>query len=213
MDDFLTTALYEPYLFIALLYAGLAITIVYNDITCFEIDILAVCAAAICVASLLLTVDINIINNLYAAGIMLILAALGRRFYSKGFGLGDYYLYAFMGFASGLALLWLMVSVNIILGLVTSAGYSKARKKPLFRSSFPAAVPGVIAATVCLAAQFFAPNSVQAFSSSLGFGLIEAQLRDIIMPRAAETFIAFSAIIASALVLVRRALGDKRISW
>ena len=209
MTELLPTFLLDPFIFIVLLYAALAVAIIYNDVTSFEIDILATCAAAICVCSLLLSYEINIISNICAAALMAGLAILIRKLKPSILGLGDYYLYALMGFCSGLNLLATLVTLNVLISLTTSAAYSIARNKGLLASSFPAAIPGMIAASICLWFQLSPPTNIQSY----GLDTLEAALPDIIITSAAQSLIAMLAILSSTIVLTLRVLGEEPITW
>lgn len=136
--------------------AGLALAwmavVLWRDCTVFEIDFLALAAVVLNVAVVVsLTEGGPGLGAAAAAGLVAGLVALGCHLARpSGFGRGDIWLYAAIGFVAGPARI---VPVFLALGalaLPVSAAYSLRRGKRLFRSPFPMALPGMGAAALGL---------------------------------------------------------------
>lgn len=184
---------------------GLAVVIIYTDAKYFEIDIPAIIALSICLLAIRVLQGANPLNNIVAGVIMLCIAALVHRLYHKGFGFGDYYLFAAMGICSGLNLILLLAAANILFAAITSASYSVARGKPLFRSAFPAAIPGVAAAALCLMVQALWLDATT--PAIFGMGLLELSLPHVIFPNTAEILLTLISLLTGSFILFLRIIA------
>ena len=96
------------------------------------------------------------------AGSFLTAAILGgatlciQWFYPGKIGIGDIPLMAFIGFVSGDETVWVVLAL-IIFSTMTAAVYSIQRGKKLFKSMFPMALPGMLAAGFGLIIRFILP--------------------------------------------------------
>ena len=194
--------------FLVFVLMGLATVIIDTDAKHFEIDIPAIIAVGICLLAIRVLQGANPLNNIMAAIIMLCIAALVHRLYHKGFGFGDYYLFAVMGLCSGLNLILLLVTANIFFAAITSACYSNARGKPLFKSAFPAAIPGVAAASLCLLVQALMPETTTAYI--FGMGILEVSLPHVIFPNTAEILLTAISLLTGSFILFLRIIAKAK---
>ena len=132
------------YLIVMLLLSlGAMFMIALGDIKFIEIDFFAMAIAVFAVLALYAGLDINLLSNLLAGGVLLLISVIVRFARPRGVGIGDYYLFSFMGFVAGLDHLLLLVILNLLFSVAASLYYSWIRGKRMFKSSFPAAAPGM----------------------------------------------------------------------
>lgn len=124
--------------------------IAYWDAKTFEINYEVLGIAPWCYVAFLIATNGNLISAIFGAAIMFAVALLIHRVFRRLMGMGDYALYAFMGLVAGVELLPFLVVANGVFSTITAALYSVQRGKRLFRSMFPAAVPGMAAAMLCV---------------------------------------------------------------
>jgi hypothetical protein len=203
MIEFMSHILEASMFFSVLILMGLLVVIIHTDVTRFEIDPSAIAAASLCIISVYLLLGFDLLSHFAAVIVMFAVSFVIHRLYHRGFGLGDYYLFAFMGLVSGLEHLGMLIVLNAIFSTFTSMYYSQIRGKRMFRSVFPAALPGILAAVLVLVVQLLE----LAFGQPLINGLSAQPLNlpSLQIPAFAEMAIVLFAIFGGAAVLWVRA--------
>ncbi len=145
-----------PLITIAFFYSNLLLLVfsmlwvAYWDVRTFEINYEVLGIAPWCYLAFLIASEGNLISAIFAGCVMFGVALLIHRVFHQLMGMGDYVLYAFIGLVAGVELLPLLVVANAAFSTLTAAIYSLKRGKRMFRSMFPAALPGMAAAMLCL---------------------------------------------------------------
>jgi hypothetical protein len=203
MIEFMSHILEASMFFSLLILVGLLVVIIHTDVTRFEIDLSAIATASLCVISVYLSLGFDLLSHFAAVIVMFAVSFVVHRLYHRGFGLGDYYLFAFMGLVSGLEHLALLIVLNAIFSTITALYYSRIRGKRMFRSVFPAALPGILAAVLVLVVQLLELVYGQPLINGLSAQPLNLPQSQI--PALVEMTIALSAISGGAAVLWVRA--------
>ena len=203
MIEFMSHILEASMFFRVLILMGLLVVIIHTDITRFEIDPSAIATASLCIISVYLSLGFDLLSHFAAVIVMFAVSFVVHRLYHRGFGLGDYYLFAFMGLVSGLEHLALLIVLNAIFSTITALYYSQIRGKRMFRSVFPAAVPGILAAVLVLVVQLLELVFGQPLINGLSAQPLNLPQPQI--PAYAEITIALFAIFGGVAVLWVRA--------
>lgn len=203
MMEFMSLVFEASVFFSVLALMGLLVVIIHTDVTRFEIDLSAIAFASLCVISVYSSLGFDLLSHFAAAAAMFVISFIVHRLYHRGFGLGDYYLFVFMGLVSGLEYLVFLIVLNAIFSAITALHYSRIRGKRMFRSAFPAALPGVFAAVSVLVVQLLE----LAFGQPLINGLSAQPLHlpQLEIHKLAEMAVAFTAIFGGVAVLWVRA--------
>ena len=130
------------------------ILVAWRDCISFEIDFALLGAAALAMASvILITAGPEALPGaLVAAAIAATASWIAWRWKPGRLGLGDIRLMGFVGFAAGPDHAVPVLAALCLFCALTAACYSHIRGKKLFRSMFPAALPGMGAAVVTITA-------------------------------------------------------------
>ena len=137
--------------------AGLAVLlamagVAWRDCLTFEIDFALLGVAALSMAALIAGTGPGagqeVIAGLVVAGLLGSVATLVHLVRPRWFGQGDIWLMGFLGLAAGPDHVVPVLALFALLAALTSACYSRARGKRLFRSLIPAALPGMGAASL-----------------------------------------------------------------
>ena len=128
------------------------ILVAWRDCISFEIDFALLGAAALAMASvILITAGPEALPGaLVAAAIAATASWIAWRWKPGRLGLGDIRLMGFVGFAAGPDHAVPVLAALCLFCALTAACYSHIRGKKLFRSMFPAALPGMGAAVLAL---------------------------------------------------------------
>lgn len=188
--------------FSVLILMGLLAVIIHTDVTRFEIDPMAIVTGSVCVVSTILALGIDLTSHLAAAIVMFAVSFIVHRLYHRGFGLGDYYLFTFMGLVSGLEHLVMLIVANAIFAALCALYYSHIRGKRMFRSAYPAALAGIPATFLVLTDQLIELANGQPVLNWLAAPSLE--LPQLQIPAPVEMAIAFIGIFAGAAVLCLR---------
>jgi len=124
--------------------------IALHDVFTFEIDFAWLGIAALCMLLLILAGDGDLVDALVAAGLFWLVTALLNLLLPGRIGQGDTWLMGFLGLAAGSGHALPVLAMLALLSLLTSACYSIARGKRLFRSMIPVALPGMGAGLLAL---------------------------------------------------------------
>ena len=143
----------NPVLTTALLLALMAMAlVVLRDVRIFEIDFALLAIAALNTGVVVLAVDgPGALGGAMASALVIGLITAALCYWRPGWlGQGDIRLMAFVGLAAGPEHMPVTMVAFLAVAVLTSAAYSLARGKRLFRSMFPAALPAMGAAAIAL---------------------------------------------------------------
>ena len=126
--------------------------VAWRDARTFEIDLTLLGVAAMSFVTLVAMQGdvVDVTSTLAVAGLLVLVTGLTHAIRPARIGQGDIWLMGFIGLVSGPAHIAPVLAVFCVLCVLTSAFYSRARGKRLFRSLFPVALPGMGAAGFAL---------------------------------------------------------------
>ena len=148
--------LFDPILLLiglSALGAGLAMAgVAWRDCTRLEIDFTLLAGVTLCIAPVIWMAGgfDGLFAALVCAGLAGAVTALACFWRPGRIGRGDIWLLAALGFLAGPDHAPLVLGLFVLFAVLTAALYSLSRGKRLFRSMFPAAAPGMAAASAAL---------------------------------------------------------------
>ena len=164
MDSFFLVSNTEPMtLAIMVICGSLAFffmsCIAWHDCRTFEIDYILLLIATLLVLPVIVVAEgVSALSGaLVTAMICGGVTWLGQKFRPGKIGMGDIPLMGFIGLVAGPDNTFLVLVALVVFSALTSAAYSIRRGKRLFKSMFPMALPGMLAATLALGLRFIEP--------------------------------------------------------
>ena len=146
--------------FCALLALFAMLCVAWHDYRTFEIDFAMLAIATFAVLPVIVVTEglLALPGTLLIAGIFGCATWIAQRLKPGKIGLGDISLMAFIGFAAGPHEAVPVLAALVLFCVLTAAAYSIRRGKRLFKSMFPMALPGMIAAALALGLRFAEPD-------------------------------------------------------
>ena len=147
-------------LFCALVALFAMLCVAWHDYRTFEIDYAMLALATFAVLPVIIVTGglPSLPGALLIAGIFGGATRIAQWLKPGKIGLGDIPLMAFIGFAAGPHESIAVLAAFVLFCVLTSAAYSISRGKRLFKSMFPMALPGMIAAALALGLRFAGPD-------------------------------------------------------
>ena len=130
-----------------------------HDCRTFTIDFLMLFIATLAILPVILVMDglYALLDSLVTAVIFWGVTWLAQQLMSGKIGMGDIPLMGFIGLVSGSHIAIPVLVALVIFSILTSAAYSIRRGKRLFKSSFPMALPGMLAAALAFVLRLIEP--------------------------------------------------------
>ena len=165
MEPFLVTSdLGSPVLMITMFCALVALfamlCVAWHDCRTFEIDYAMLAIATVAVLPVIIVTGglPSVSGALLIAGIFGGATRIAQWLKPGKVGIGDTPMMAFIGFTAGPNEAIPVMAVFVLFCVLTAAAYSIRRGKRLFKSMFPMALPGMVAAAVALGLRFAGPD-------------------------------------------------------
>ena len=146
--------------FCALLALFAMLCVAWHDYRTFEIDYAMLAVAAIAVLPVIVVTEgfPSLSGALLIAGIFGGATRVAQWLKPGKVGIGDTPMMAFIGFTAGPHEAIPVMAAFVLFCVLTAAAYSIRRGKRLFKSMFPMALPGMVAAAVALGLRFAGPD-------------------------------------------------------